>query len=178
MGPSKNIIADSSFYLCFLDDINEPSFLDRIIDKFDFYITPIVEHEIKFEKNEMLKRNEKIIRVGNHINFGEILKPFLSVKSLEKGEHEVIGLGYHFFMIGMPFYLIIDDHDAKEFVRKNINDLFSFLHVTLGFIKIGCCYFKIFSKEEAITIVNKIEHSKFRISKDILKKIKNDIGGC
>jgi predicted nucleic acid-binding protein len=178
MGPSQNIIADSSFYICFLTDIEEPEILDRVIDKFDFYITPLVEHEIKIDDYEELKKNEKIIRVGDYINFGEILKPFFSTKSIEKGEHEVIGLGYHFFMIGMPFYLVIDDLEAREFVKNNANHLISFLHGTVGIIVLCCCRFKIFSKDESMAIINKIGDSKFRISKHILEKIKTDIERC
>jgi len=175
---SHNIIADSSFYLCFLDDINTPDFLYRIIDRFDFYITPLVEREIQIEKNKFLKDNKRMIRIGNYIDFGEILKPFLSKKIIDKGEHEVIGLGYHFFKIGLPFYLVIDDDEAREFVKKNLNPLFSFLHGTIGLIRLCCCHFKIFSNAETIAIFNKIENSKFRISKDILQKIKSDIERC
>jgi predicted nucleic acid-binding protein len=172
------IIADSSFYLCFLDDINDPDFLHRIIEKFDLYITPIVECEIKIEKNKSLKENKKIIRIGNYIAFGEILKPFLSKKIIDKGEHEVIGLGFHFFMIGVPFYLVIDDEEARSFVRKNLSFLSSCLHGTVGLICLCCCYFKIFSKSETMVTFNKIENSKFRISKEILYKIKNAVESC
>jgi len=178
MGISQNIIADSSFYICFLNDIEEPAFLNRVIDKFDFYITPLVESEIRLDDYEWLKKNEKMVRVGDHINFGEILKPFLSTKAIEKGEHEVIGLGYHFFMTGLPFYLVIDDQEAREFVKANINHLISFLHGTIGFIALCCCRFEVFSKNEAMVIFNKIGDSKFRISKDILEKIKINIERC
>jgi predicted nucleic acid-binding protein len=173
-----NIIADSSFYSCFLDDINDPDFLYRIIEKFDFYITPIVECEIKIEKNKSLKENKKIIRIDNYIDFGEILKPFLSKKIIDKGEHEVIGLGFHFLMIGIPFYLVIDDKEARSFVKKNLSVLCACLHGTVGLIYLCCCNFGIFSKSETVATFNKIENSKFRISKEILHKIKNDVEIC
>jgi predicted nucleic acid-binding protein len=175
---SQKIIADSSFYLCFLDDIGDPDFLYRIIDRFDFYITPIVEREIQIDRNQSLKNNERLVRIGHYIDFGEIIKPFLSKKVTDTGEHEVIGLGYHCFMIGLPFNFIIDDNEAREFVKKNLNPLLSFLHGTVGFIGLCCCQFLIFSKDETIAIFNKIERSKFRISKNILYKIKIQVEGC
>jgi predicted nucleic acid-binding protein len=119
-----------------------------------------------------------MIRIGKYIDFGEILKPFLSKKTIDKGEHEVIGLGFHFFRIGIPFYLIIDDDDARTFVRKNLSYLESALHGTIGFIEICCCHFKVFSKKETIATFNKIERSKFRISKDIMNIIKNRVERC
>jgi len=172
------VIADSSFYLCFLDDIKDIDFLNRIIDRFDFYITPLVEREIKIEKNKSLRENKKVIRIGTYIDFGEILKSFLSKKDIDKGEHEVIGLGFHFFRIGIPFYLIIDDDEARAFIRKNLDCLSSALHGTVGLIEICCCHFKIFSKNETIATFNKIGRSKFRISKDILYRIKSNVERC
>ncbi len=46
------VIADSSFYICFLDDITCPALLNLILEgPFQFLITRIVHDEIKASKN-------------------------------------------------------------------------------------------------------------------------------
>ena len=45
------MLADSSFYLCFLEDIDQPEVLLRILAKFDFLITPIVYKEVRRVRN-------------------------------------------------------------------------------------------------------------------------------
>lgn len=57
----NEIIADSSFYICFLDDINMPEMLTRLISKFDFIITPTIVKEIEISKNyKYIKGNSNI----------------------------------------------------------------------------------------------------------------------
>jgi predicted nucleic acid-binding protein len=172
------IIADSSFYLCFLDDIEEPDCLLKIISVFDFYIPPIVAEEIRISEREKLRDNQKIVRIDNYIDFGEILRPFLSQEIINKGEHEVIGLGYHFYQINLKFYLIVDEDEARDFIRENLPYLLQSLHGTVGLIGICHCHYNIFKKETTIDILERIDQSKFRISKDILNKIKREVKTC
>ena len=51
MSRSEKIFADSTFYICFLDDISDPQYLLKFIEKFDFLLTPIVKEEIKKSEN-------------------------------------------------------------------------------------------------------------------------------
>lgn len=53
----NRIIADSSFYICYLDDINEPNTLLETMMTLEFVVTPIVETEIKKSRNYNLLFN-------------------------------------------------------------------------------------------------------------------------
>ena len=85
---NPSIIADSSFYICFLDDIKKPDYLKHILTHFRFVIGKIVKKEIA--RSPMFKKIESIINtvvdnISADENFDELLKPFFSVKEIEKG---------------------------------------------------------------------------------------------
>lgn len=165
------IIADSSFYLCFLDDIEQPEVLQRLLDNFDFLVTPIVYREIgKSTHFEHVKNHPKIILVPRE-NLGEVLRPFFSQTEIEKGETEVIELAYQFYASNDPKFFIIDDEGPRLFVTRNLAYLERLMIGTVGFV--GECYYqyRIFEKSEARTIVIVIGRSKFRISKEVINAV-------
>ena len=88
----------------------------------------------------MFKKIESIINtvvdnISADENFDELLKPFFSVKEIEKGEDEVIAIAYVFNILELYFYFILDDESARHFVEINFSELKDRMYGTVGFIK-------------------------------------------
>lgn len=165
----RQVVADSTFYICFLEDINQPEKLVYILKLFVFRITPIVYKEVSKCKNyAIIETSCPIVRDSN---IGEILKPFFSKKQIEKGETEVIELAYEFYSDGTHIPFILDDEEARYFVERNLKDLSSSMTGTVGFV--AKCYYEffVFTKEEASLTISTIGNSKFRISQEIISKV-------
>lgn len=178
MNRYNEIIADSSFYICFLDDINRPEILCKIINEFDFIITPLVKNEIKKSKNYFhLQNNKNIAFIQFSLDYGEILKAFFSKEEIIKGEHEVIGTAYILYRLNRNFCFIIDDSEPRKFVINNIPDLIKLMMGTVNFIGLCCCSYGLLRKNETLMLLNQIEKSKFRVKKTILNQVRLYVGG-
>jgi predicted nucleic acid-binding protein len=169
------MLADSSFYLCFLEDIEKPEVLKKLLDGFTFLITPIVYNEVSKSRNfKHIKANPKIILLPKE-NLGEALRPFFSKKEIEKGETEVIELAYQFYVDNNPKMFILDERGPRLFVYRNLPYLAKLMIGTVGFV--GKCYYKyaILEKNEASTIVVVISKSKFRVSAEVISEVLSKI---
>lgn len=169
------MLADSTFYLCFLDDIEQPEVLKRLLDNFTFLITPIVYDEVSKSRNfKHVKLNPKIVLVRKE-NLGEALRPFFSRKEIEKGETEVIELAYQFYANHDPKVFIMDEDGPRFFVFRNLPYLARLMIGTVGFV--GKCYYKyaVLGKSEASAIVLVISKSKFRVSAEVISEVLSKI---
>ncbi|MFO7967690.1 MAG: hypothetical protein R6U44_08845 [Archaeoglobaceae archaeon] len=173
----NKIIADSSFYICYLDDINEPDTLLETMMTLEFVVTPIVETEIKKSHSYKIIR-ERYLMWSETYNFGEILRPFFNVEEINRGEHEVVGLAYKFYSFGEKFYFIIDDGEVRELVENNNKVLSGYMIGTAKFTGMCYCIFQIFTKTRVLELLKKIENSKFRIKKKYIDAVRQYIGGC
>jgi predicted nucleic acid-binding protein len=165
------MLADSSFYLCFLEDIKQPEVLKRILGSFKFLITPIVYDEVsKSENFKHIGSNPRIILLPKE-NFGEVLRPFFSKKEIEKGETEVIEVAYQFYADGNPRMFILDDKEPRLFVMRNLPYLVELMIGTIGFIG-RCSYeYEILEKNEASAILLVISTSTFRVEPEIISEV-------
>lgn len=175
-----NLIADNSFYSFFLDDTYSPEPLKIILNKFKAQVTPFVYEELKKCKHfRVIEELKEIINVFSEkdLNIGEILRPLMSGKEIDKGEHQIIALGYMCYNLKMSFILIIDDGGAIKFIEKNplLHCIKGHLERTAGFI--GNCFIKyqIFNKPQTLDLLEKMGASKFFIDKEILKSIKERV---
>ena len=164
-------LADSSFYLCFLEDIEQPQVLIRILDKCDFLITPIVYKEVSKSDNfKNIQTHPKMFLVQKQY-LGEALRPLFSKKQIEKGETEIIELAYHLYADNTPKKFILDDKEPRLFVQRNLPYLKKLMIGTIGFV--GECYYEyhIFEKGEASTTVVVIGKSNFRVSAEVIREV-------
>lgn len=169
------ILADSSFFLCFLDDIEQPEVLKRILSRFDFLVTPLVYKEVnKSIHFKHIQNHPKIILVPKE-NLGEVLRPFFSKNEIKKGETEVIELAYQFYANNDPKIFIIDDDGPRLFVIRNLPYLEKLMIGTVGFVGDCYCEYRIFEKKEAFTIVLLISKSKFRVSVEVIREVLSKI---
>lgn len=172
------VIADTSFYLCFIEDICQPATLVKIINTFDFYYSNIIEEEVDFDNIEELRGHRNLIGLQNFVDFGQILKPFFSQEEIKKGEHEVIGMSFLFVQLGLTFIFILDDAPARKFVTHKIPQLVGYMHGTAGFLGICCCTYLIFTKEEIYSLLHEIEHSDFFITKNVINTVIERVRSC
>jgi len=166
------IVPDSSFYICFLDDINSPQYLMRILNcnLFDFLTGRKILKEIsKSPKYQSIRdKIEKKVRIFDYATYGEILKPFISLEEILKGEDEIIAISYILNFLGSNFLVIIDEKDTREFFDRVFPEIKNRRTGTIGFLK-KCCDYGIFSREETISILELIKNSKFRVKKEIIE---------
>jgi predicted nucleic acid-binding protein len=176
---TENLIADASFYICFLDDIDSPEYLIKILDKFTAHLSHRLFEEVKTAKNInlVLKSIKCKINIFTDAPFeiGEVTKPFFSKSEIAKGEHEVVVIAYLYHNIGLKFILIIDEQGPRNFTIKNLPYLKNYLKGTVGFIGDCYCDYQIFKKQESIELLEKIGKSKFRVTKEIINLTINRI---
>ena len=176
------VISDSSFFICFLDDIQKPRYIIKILkcNSFKFIIGKLVGREISKSHNypaieEMFGHS---IEGFEYYRYGELLRPFFSLQEIKEGEHEAIAISYILHFIGIDFTLIIDDAEPRKFVRMHFSDISPKMTGTIGFIKDCCCTYSIFSKEEGINILTLIKQSRFRIKGEMIDSIIGVIRRC
>lgn len=175
------IIPDTSFFVCFLDDIKNPAYLIRIFEssKFILVVGRVVRGEVKKSENyHQIKHTLTSAESYDYTQFGEILRPFMSVEEISKGEHEVIATAYILNFLGHDLIFILDDDDARNLVLRNLKEIANRMTGTVGFVKLCCCEHEVFNKEEAKSILIMIKNSKFRVKKEIVEKTIEDIEGC
>ena len=115
------MIADSSFYICFLDDITCPSFLNTVLSgPFQFLVTPTVHDEIKRSKNYTQIQRNNITEMDFPFDISRILKPFFGKDETVKGEHEVIAFAYILYYDELDFGIILDEKTILKSESKVI----------------------------------------------------------
>lgn len=176
-----SIIPDSSFFICFLDDIGKPERLLEIINssKFSLIIGKMISQEIRKSEN-FFRISEEIHQkaiVYDYYEYGEAVKVFFSESEIEKGEHEIFVISYIFSLLERPFIAIIDDMDAKKFLKNNIQHP-EFIVGTIGFLELCTCSYKVFIKEVSINILMSIKESKFFVDPMIIDATIEKIRAC
>jgi len=167
------IVADSSFYICFLHDIQKPEILLLMLRAFDFAMGDKVHCEIsKCIDYYFIRDNEHIVVVSD-INFSEVLKPFFSKYENEKGEGEIIALAVLLYGMDRLNTFILDDDGPREFVEKNLTHILGLMTGTVGFV--GKCFYEthILEKDRSLQVLSEIEHSNFRVSQEVLSEVRS-----
>lgn len=175
------ILADSSFYICFLDDIDRPDALSQILERFNFIITPLVFEEISKRSkpaSQTIIGGNHIVRVRPNFNFQEILRPFFSNNEVDSGEAELIALAYIWHESRRIQRLILDDSHARRFVTNNLAQLNVIMIGTVGFVGECHCNFSVFDKSSALMYLREIKASKFFIEEHVIALTKERIVKC
>ena len=175
---NKRLIPDSTFFSFFLHNTNEPNFLKKIVDDFYVEVPPKVYKEIqncKYSQN--IKSFEKKLHIfDNKLNgFSELLKPLFSTEQKERGEHDVVVVGFFCYNLKLDFIMVIDDKGARNFAKRNFPYLEKHMEWTANFIKNCYIIYKIFKKEEALYLLNKMRDSTFRIDNACLSSIIQEV---
>lgn len=171
-------IPDTSFYGCFIGDIERPDHLLKILNtgKFKFIAAKIIRSEIerKLTDADLKQKIFQKIEMFSYHEYGEILRPLFSEEEINKGEHEVIVITYILNFKEENFIAILDDKPPKNFLKKLIQNPSGIILGTVGFIGL-CASSHIFEKEEAISVLILIKESKFRIEGKIIDVVIQEI---
>ncbi len=173
------IVADASFYICFLDCVGKKDYLVKILDKFKTHIPPKVEEEVKKSKNwkDISKHKNLNYFFKPCFDVGKVIQPLLSKEEIKKGEYDIIITAYFLYNLSNEknFFIIIDDSKPRKFIERNVKELQPHLFGTVNFIKICCLDYKIFNNKETLDLYDDIEKSNFRIKKEILDFLRSEI---
>ena len=174
MYPKGNfIVADSSFYICFLEDINRSDFLLFLLDRYDFAVGNKIHMEIsRCEHYGIIKGNPHLAILPDY-NFSEALRPFFSDYENVKGEGEAIALAVILYGLRRIDRLILDEDGPRSFVENNLPLLRPLMIGTVGFV--GRCYYelRILTKDGSLGILTEIEHSPFRVTPKVLRDVRS-----
>ena len=170
------LVADSTFFICFLDDIKQPTVLLEIGKKFVFRLSPVVSTEIKKSQNYSKVSYATCFQdFKSELNLGEALRPFFSNAQLKKGESEVIAISYILHNMGVDFFLILDDWDARNFVEIHLGYMHTTMRGTVGFLGDCYCTHQVFDKEKTLSLLDEIDNSTFRVKKTITAQVRKRI---
>ncbi len=93
-----NVVADSSFYLCFLEDIQRPQYLESMLSAFKFLVPPMVREEVsKCNNFKYVQRNPGFKTGVVYSEAEEALRPLFSAKQWQKGEAQAIAMAFDLF---------------------------------------------------------------------------------
>jgi len=176
------VVSDSSFIICFLDDIEKHEYLLHFwgCGVFKFVIGDVIHEEIKKSHNYSLIQdslNSKI-SVFDYYNFGEIVRPFFSIDEIKKGEHEVYVIFYVLNFRKEETIAILDEIQCKNYLKSKMPHVSIKIIGTIGFIERCICKCKLLSKTEGESILVLIKGSKFWIPDKIIDQSINKIRVC
>ncbi|MDI9394462.1 MAG: hypothetical protein QM426_03155 [Euryarchaeota archaeon] len=154
---TENIVADTSFYLCYHNDIRNNECLNAFLDSYSFYLGSRILSELP----KSLVESDNFLSVVNFNDesFFELIKPFFGRSTTHEndGEYEAIGLAYHLNLHFGLKYLIIDDGRAYKFVASNFKSLEHKLTRNIGFIVKSYKEDSVLSLKMAIEILESIK---------------------
>jgi len=162
----SNIVADSTFYIFFFNDIKNTDHLNSILDSYNAHIGPMIKDEIShhLELNEEI--NGKITNIGINVDFKNILDQYqISLLNAfpglqkwdKKGEFEVIGLSYLLQELESLKYLIVDDKAPYTFIKNQLKFINKNLTRTFGFLALGAMEDKLLTKSLLQKIIGETE---------------------
>ncbi len=178
MVDKKDLIADTTFYSCFLDCINDEKPLIKILESFKTHLSPILHKELSNSPNIHLLKDKMNI-FHNFTNIGLDLsaaaKPFFSNQERDKGEAEILVLAYICYNMGMEISIIIDEISKKDLLLRLIPQLKNSTTGTISFI-VNCVNpYNIFNKEEALELLRLIRPTKFRVPSRVIDEAEKSI---
>lgn len=178
-----SVIPDSSFFICFCDDISKPEYLFQMLAdaRFNFVLGSIIKTELGKSSNNIVLEGcfkKHNVCCFDYNTYGELLRPFFSVNEINKGEHEVIVMTYILTFQGKHVIAILDDDSPKAFLRQKPPEISNNITGTIGFVEKCTCDMEVFLKDEGINILKLIKHSKFWVKETIIDDSINRIKGC
>lgn len=176
------VIPDSSFFICFLDDLeghlpfdNRIRILTTIVTQFTITVMPKVN-----EESRLHRCSQSILM---HVHMAEMPSPERALDPaiellrplIGKGEHEVITCAHLHVLEGTRVFLfILDDGIARDLVKRTFPSLITHMKGTVGFIG-HCTIYGIIERNEAIHLLTVLRKSKFRVDSKTIDSVIKDI---
>ena len=142
----NNCVADSSFYICWTDDMNKRICIHEFLSFYQFYIGETILNEISSSHSSDNEFKSKVQKLN--YDYTVLFKPLIKGK-LDKGEFEAIGIAKNLFEKGELKHLILDDGPARNLLKRNFPELEDKQCGTVGFVR-ECYFDQNISKDKAI----------------------------
>jgi predicted nucleic acid-binding protein len=170
--PPTRVVPDSSFYICFLDDIQRVDALLRLVtcDAYSLVMGVVIRREVTAKRcpEDFLDAVNTHVEAFEYSTYGEILRPFFSVEEVDKGETEAVVISFILHQRGEVHVLIIDESPARRFVGRRFPDLERYMTGTVGFLETSTVLRNISTPEETIDLLREMLVSTFRVDPGIV----------
>lgn len=172
--PSIRVVSDSSFYICFLDDIRRVDALLRLLTcgHYAFIMGSVIRREVTAKEcpEDFLDTLHSHVEFFEYFGHGEILRPFFGDAEIRKGESEAVVISFILHGKGELHVLVIDESPARRFVGRRFPDLVQYMTGTIGFLETSTVVRNIFTPEEAMEMLRSILASGFRVDPGIVRE--------
>lgn len=134
----KNVVADTSFFICNACTLKRCDLLLQYLDLYQFHAGKNIMDEIPHMEPCDKEIRSKIKSINVNANYIELFKPISTRNSdhIENdGEYEAIGIAIELSLTKEGLHcLILDDKKAKNFASSKFPQLHGKIHGTIGFI--------------------------------------------
>ncbi len=165
--PPTRVVSDSSFYICFLDDIQRVDALLRILtcEWYGFVMGAVIRREVTAKEcpAEFLEALETHVESFEYYSYGELLRPFFGVSEIRIGESEAVLISFILHTREEHHLVIIDESPARRFVERTFPVLVRYMTGTVGFLETATVVRNVFTPEEAIEMLRSMDGSRFRV---------------
>lgn len=149
----NNCVADSSFYICWADDMGKKTCIHEFLSFYQFHVGKTILNEIS-HRYPLDSEFKSKVNVSNY-NYTVLFTPLIKGK-LDKGEFEAIGIAKNLFDQSKLKHLILDDGSARNLLKREFPLLINNQCGTVGFIRE--CYFDgNISEDKAIKTLEAME---------------------
>ncbi|MDD3753539.1 MAG: hypothetical protein PHQ17_03130 [Methanobacterium sp.] len=148
-----NCVADSSFYICWADDMGKEICLREFLSFYKFHVGETILNEISrgYLSDHEFRSELKVSSFDYTVLFAPLIKG-----RLDKGEFEAIGIAKNLFDQGKLKHLILDDGPARNLLKREFPLLENNQCGTVGFVR-ECYYNGNISEEKAIKTLEAIK---------------------
>lgn len=140
-----NCVADSSFYICWTDDLRRKTCVHKFISFYQFHVGKRILNEIS---NSSVDHDFKSKLKVSNFDYTILFTPLIKGK-LNKGEFEAIGIAKNLFDQNKLKHLILDDGPARQLLKREFPLLINNQCGTVGFVR-ECHFDGNISKDKAI----------------------------
>ena len=118
-----DLVADNSFYSCFLNDINETEILIRYLDNFKHHIGPRIKDELSKSNNYIQIANHQNLNYfpESQLNISAIVSPLFSSEEKHKGEQsEESQISANFYYCARLNIIVQNFKTVQSLLNRNI----------------------------------------------------------
>ena len=169
------VLADSTFYICLLDDICRPEILARVSKSCRLLVGRLAMREISRRRYRAKPDGDVLESAVRPYDAALAFTMLFGRGQVTKGEYEVIALAYSMHLDGQPFVLIMDDADGRKMVRRRFAHLADFMTGTVGFVVRCHTHYSILVKDEALGVLRAIRASKFRVAGKVIDSAMEEV---
>ena len=175
-GRTTTAIADTSFYVFFIDNMDGIEYLAVIAGSYLLVATALVMKELSRNRDAEELRG-MVVPAGFEYYIAETLRPFFNGRRPVRGEHEVIALGHLMHKRGVPVVVIIDDGRARKFAARHFAHLGRSITGTLGFV-VECGRNGTLAAGDAERVLEAMKSSRFRVPDGLVDEALREVRGA